>query len=68
MSTSWMISTQNDPLGTVREVLHTLWITAKLECILAPQNGAGRRSAPLVRVSERRVRAVRRPGRRRRPP
>jgi formate dehydrogenase (coenzyme F420) beta subunit len=48
MSTSWMIPTQNDPLGTVREVLHTLWITANLECILAPQNGAGQTTSPVI--------------------
>jgi len=43
-----MIPTQNDPLGAVREVLHTLWMTANLECILAPQNGTGQTTGPVI--------------------
>ena len=39
MSTSWMIPTKNDPLGTVRGVIQTLWEAANLERILLPLNG-----------------------------
>lgn len=39
MSTSWMIPTHNNPLGTVRGVLQTLWAVTNLERILLPLNG-----------------------------
>jgi formate dehydrogenase subunit beta len=48
MSKSWMISTQNDPLGTVRGVLHMIWKTADLAYILAPQNGRGEKTGPVI--------------------
>lgn len=39
MSTSWMIPTHNDPLGTVRGVLKSLWTAAHLKRVLLPLNG-----------------------------
>lgn len=40
MSRYLMVETHGDPLGTVRQILKTIWQNAKLEGILAPTNGA----------------------------
>ena len=46
--TTWMIPTHNDPLGEVRRMLQTLWITAKLESILLPLNGNADSTGPFI--------------------
>ena len=46
--TTWMIPTQNNPLGAVKGVLQTLWITANLESILLPLNGNADSTGPFI--------------------
>ena len=48
MSTSWMIPTKNDPLGTARGVIQTLWEAANLERILLPLNGNADITGPSI--------------------
>ncbi len=46
--TTWMIPTQNNPLGAVRKVIQTLWITANLDGILLPLNGNADSTGPKI--------------------
>ncbi len=48
MYTSWMIPTQNDPLGAVRGVLQSLWKAANLEYMLLPLNGNSDITGPSI--------------------
>jgi ferredoxin len=43
-----MISTRNDPLGTVRGVLQTLWTAANLRRVLLPLNGNADATGPRI--------------------
>jgi ferredoxin len=46
MSTSWMIPTNGDPLGTVRELIGEIWKAADLDLLLAPLNGRVESTGP----------------------
>ncbi|GAB4471793.1 MAG: hypothetical protein Kow0088_05850 [Anaerolineales bacterium] len=40
MSSTLMVETRGDPLGTIRQILKTIWRNAKLEQMLIPSNGS----------------------------
>jgi formate dehydrogenase subunit beta len=48
MTTSWMIETHGDPLGTVRDFIGKIWETAELETLLAPLNGKAESTGPEI--------------------
>jgi formate dehydrogenase subunit beta len=45
---TWMIPTQNDPLGAVRGVLQILWETTELKSMLLPLNGNANDPGPNI--------------------
>jgi len=45
---TWMIPTKNDPLGTVRRILHIYWEKSNLESILLPLNGNADTTGPTI--------------------
>ena len=48
MSISWMIPTKNDPLGTVRAVILSIWKATNLDRILLPLNGNTQITGPNI--------------------
>lgn len=44
--TQWMIDTRGDPLGTLRDLVQSLWVHADIKVMLAPVNGNMERTGP----------------------
>lgn len=52
MSHWLMVETHADPLGTIRQILKTIWRNGQLECILTPTNGSAElKQAPYLLYS-----------------
>ena len=45
---SWMIPTHNNPLGTARDLLESLWQSQNLDNVLLPLNGKSRSTGPKI--------------------
>jgi hypothetical protein len=40
MKMEWTLQTHGDPLGTLSNFLHTIWVEQDLDCMLIPMNGS----------------------------
>lgn len=48
MNTQWMIDTHGDPLGTVRELVESIWQAYELDSMIAPMNGSPSKTGPIM--------------------
>ena len=46
MTTYWRVDTHGDPLGVLRDLLKTIWVTADLDGLFVPANGVSTKGHP----------------------